>query len=126
MDRLTSLSCLKRTAPSVEIKIRDLFSETFGSAAALRRVRDRMHADSKKVMHRRAFLGLGAFAAAAALVPSRAAAATVGSPRKAPERALSFFNTHTGERLQTIYCRDGCYQSDALKNLDYILRDFRA
>jgi len=85
-----------------------------------------MHAHTQTVMQRRAFLGLGAFAAAAALVPSRAAAAALDSTRKAPVRALSFFNTHTGERLKTIYCRDGCYQPDAMKDLNYILRDFRA
>lgn len=85
-----------------------------------------MHAHNTKTMHRRTFLGLGAVAAAAALVPSRATAATVEATRKAPERALSFFNTHTGERLRTTYCRGGCYQPDALQDLNYILRDFRA
>lgn len=85
-----------------------------------------MHGQNKKIMHRRAFLGLSAVAAAAALVPSRAAAATIATTSKAPERALSFFNTHTGERLRTVYCRGGCYQPDALQDLNYILRDFRA
>jgi uncharacterized protein YcbK (DUF882 family) len=80
----------------------------------------------KKVLHRRAFLGLGAVAAAAALVPAKAQAATASSAAKAPERALSFFNTHTGERLKTTYCSGGSYQPDALRDLNYILRDFRA
>jgi uncharacterized protein YcbK (DUF882 family) len=85
-----------------------------------------MHAHNKKVMNRRAFLGLGAVAAAATLVPSRVAAATIDSAAKAPERVLSFFNTHTGERLKTTYCRAGCYLPKALQDLNYILRDFRA
>ncbi len=78
-----------------------------------------------KVVNRRAFLGFGAVAAAAAFVPSKAAAASTGAV-KAPERVLSFFNTHTGERLKTTYCTGGSYQPDALRDLNFILRDFRA
>jgi uncharacterized protein YcbK (DUF882 family) len=75
-------------------------------------------------MNRRGFLGFGAAAAAAALVPSRAEGASRSKP--VPERRLSFFNTHTGERLQTAYCCGGVYQPDALTQINYILRDFRA
>jgi uncharacterized protein YcbK (DUF882 family) len=73
-------------------------------------------------LHRRAFLGIGAAAAAAALVPSRAHAA--GTTR-APERVLSFFHTHTGERLKVAYCCGGDYQRDGLQAVNHILRDFR-
>jgi uncharacterized protein YcbK (DUF882 family) len=89
--------------------------------------RHRMHEKQGKTLHRRAFLGMGAAAAASAFVPSRAQAATravTGS--KAPERVLAFFNTHTGERLKATYCTGGAYQPDALRDLNYILRDFRA
>lgn len=80
-----------------------------------------------KALHRRAFLGIGAAAAAGALVPSRAHAATrSAAAARAPERVLSFFNTHTGERLKTAYARGGEYQADALLELNHILRDFRA
>ncbi|HVL66446.1 MAG TPA: DUF882 domain-containing protein [Vicinamibacterales bacterium] len=75
-------------------------------------------------LNRRAFLGFGAVAAATALSPLR----TYAEPpavRKAPVRTLSFFNTHTGERLTTTYCCDGKYDPEALKQLNYILRDFR-
>ena len=75
-------------------------------------------------LNRRRFLGIGAAAAAAAVVPSRVHAAT--APKPAPERVLSFFNTHTGERLKTAYCCGGVYQPDALKDINHILRDFRA
>ena len=75
-------------------------------------------------MNRRNFLGLGATAAASAIVPSRVIAAPV-TARKAPERVLSFFNTHTGERLITAYCCGGEYQPDALARINYIMRDFR-
>jgi uncharacterized protein YcbK (DUF882 family) len=81
--------------------------------------------NEQKVLHRRAFLGLGVAAAAASLVPSRADASTSATPAKAPERCLSFFNTHTGERLKSTYCAGGVYQTDALRDLNYILRDFR-
>ena len=75
---------------------------------------------------RRSFLGFGAAAAATALVPGRALAAGLPNAAKpAPERVLSFFNTHTGERLKTAYCCNGVYQPEALKAINHILRDFR-
>jgi uncharacterized protein YcbK (DUF882 family) len=88
-------------------------------------------ADQRRIpqgVNRRAFLGFGAVAAATALVPSRAFASTVPSTAagKPPERMLSFFNTHTGERLTTAYCCGGEYQPQALEQINFILRDFRA
>ena len=77
-------------------------------------------------MNRRSFLGFGATAAAAAIVPSRVVAGPVAKSPKAPERVLSFFNTHTGERLTTAYCCGGEYQPQALERINYLLRDFRA
>jgi uncharacterized protein YcbK (DUF882 family) len=77
------------------------------------------------MLDRRSFLGLSAGAVAAALVPSRSLAATTGGAAKVPERVLSFFNTHTGERLRTAYCCGGVYQPDALQEINQILRDFR-
>jgi uncharacterized protein YcbK (DUF882 family) len=74
-------------------------------------------------LDRRTFLGFGAAAAAGVLIPK---AAQASPSRKPIERALSFFNTHTGERLTTTYCCDGKYQADALRAIDYILRDSRA
>ncbi len=82
----------------------------------------------QKVLHRRAFLGLGAVAAAATLIPSKVHAATGASSggARVPERSLSFFNTHTGERLKTTYCTGGSYVPESLQELNHILRDFRA
>lgn len=90
-------------------------------------------------LRRRAFLGVGAAAAASVLLPARvlgegsmaaAGAApdvTLPPPARAPiERRLSFFNTHTGERLRIAYCCDGEYQPEALEQINYILRDHRA
>jgi uncharacterized protein YcbK (DUF882 family) len=81
--------------------------------------------DRSKGLHRRAFLGIGAVAAAGAFMPRVAEAASSPS-RKVPERVLSFFNTHTGERLKTAYCCGGEYQPEALRQVNHILRDFRA
>jgi uncharacterized protein YcbK (DUF882 family) len=73
-------------------------------------------------LHRRAFLGLGAAAAAGVILPSRALAA---APSLAPQRVLSFFHTHTGERLKVAYCCAGEYQAEGLQEVNHILRDFR-
>lgn len=85
-----------------------------------------MHNDHKtrpaQPLHRRAFLGLGAAAAAAALMPARIEASTVVT---LPERTLSFFHTHTGERLKVAYCCGGQYQPDRLQKVNHLLRDFR-
>jgi uncharacterized protein YcbK (DUF882 family) len=85
-----------------------------------------MHGTHHRTLHRRSFLGLGVAAAATALVPSRVQAASVSASAKAPERVLSFFNTHTGERVKVAYCTGGDYQPQALEELNYIMRDFRA
>ena len=77
--------------------------------------------NDQKRFNRRSFLGYGAAATAAALVPGRAQAAVA----KRPERILSFFHTHTGERLKIAYCCDGVYQPEALTQLNHLLRDFR-
>ena len=81
--------------------------------------------DMQKSFNRRSFLGYGALATAAAIVPARAHAATSAAAAKRRERVLSFFNTHTGERLKTAYCVDGEYHAESLVEVNHILRDFR-
>ena len=44
-----------------------------------------------------------------------------GSPR-----ALAFLNAHTGDELDVVYWADGRYQPDALKQLDFVMRDWRS
>ena len=44
----------------------------------------------------------------------------------AEDRKLSFYNTHTHERLTVIYKRNGSYIPEALKRIDRILRDHRS
>ena len=41
------------------------------------------------------------------------------------EFRLRLFHTHTGERLDIVYRRDGQYLPEALDRLDYFLRDHR-
>jgi len=40
-------------------------------------------------------------------------------------RSLSFYNTHTGERLVVEYFASGDYVPDALREVNWFLRDFR-
>lgn len=40
-------------------------------------------------------------------------------------RALNMYHNHTGEQINIIYKRDGRYDLDALKQLDWFLRDWR-
>ncbi len=68
---------------------------------------------------RRRFLGGLASISAVAI-----AAPAVALPSR-EERVLSFFNTHTSERLTVPYFADGAYLRDALARLETFLRDFR-
>jgi uncharacterized protein YcbK (DUF882 family) len=74
---------------------------------------------------RRKFLGLGLAAlASSALSPFDVLAGTDGGINT--ERYLSFFNTHTGERLKTVYWAEGQYLAGALGEINRILRDHRS
>jgi len=42
------------------------------------------------------------------------------------EKTLSFYNTHTGETLKTVYWYEGAYRRESLSEINFILRDFRA
>jgi uncharacterized protein YcbK (DUF882 family) len=69
---------------------------------------------------RRELLRMGALAAAAAVLP-RAVQAKIPDN----ERSLSFYNTHTGENLKTVYWVQGEYVPESLATIDRILRDHR-
>jgi len=73
---------------------------------------------------RRRVLKLGTVIAGTALIPG-VALADLRVPYP-PERELKFYNLHTGESLNALYCDKGCYIDGALKEINYILRDFRA
>lgn len=44
---------------------------------------------------------------------------------KESTRSLYLHNTHTGESLKTVYWEDGVYITEAIKDISYILRDYR-
>ena len=49
------------------------------------------------------------------------------STRALSARALAeFYNLHTGESLNAVYCENGRYIDGAQSQINYILRDFRA
>ena len=79
--------------------------------------------DGRRGSSRRTFLRMTAAAAAAAVLPVPGLEAA--DARRAGDRVLSFYNTHTRERLEAIYCCDGVYQPRALARIDHILRDVR-
>jgi uncharacterized protein YcbK (DUF882 family) len=77
-----------------------------------------------RVMGRRDFLTAGLLAAAACYFPGRSVAAVARF--FSTERALSFYNAHTGENVKSaVYWHDGKYVPHALADINYILRDFR-
>lgn len=61
---------------------------------------------------------LGAAAAAAAVGLANAAPAISYAPR-----SISLYNTHTGEWLRTVYWADGHYIREAVRDINWILRD---
>ena len=69
---------------------------------------------------RRRLLALGAPALLMLSPLAKAAQAAV-----APERQLSFYNIHTGEKLSRVYWAEGRYIDPALQEIDVILRDWR-
>jgi len=42
-----------------------------------------------------------------------------------PDKKLRFYNIHTKESLDVCYCRNGVYETDSLRRINYILRDHR-
>jgi uncharacterized protein YcbK (DUF882 family) len=83
---------------------------------------DHCHQLSENNLNRRRFLKLGAMAALAGIFPGSALGSSAAAQ---PERFLAFYNTHTGERLKTVYWVQGNYISDSLAEIDHILRDHR-
>lgn len=75
-------------------------------------------------IHRRRFLRWGLLAVSVFFLPRQVGAAL--QEATAPERRLSFFNTHTGESLEACYFKSGCYDPSARKAINHILRDHRS
>ena len=73
-----------------------------------------------KGIGRRSILRLGV--AGLAGVAATPALAALESAR---ERKISLHNLHTGESIRTTFWADGVFQADALRDIDFVLRDFR-
>ena len=74
------------------------------------------------MMPRRAFLKSSIFLAA----PTLSIPALAKSASAAPgERTLRLYNTHTGEKLTSVFWADGEFVPDALKDINKVLRDHR-
>jgi len=50
----------------------------------------------------------------------------IASAAPARDRELSFYNTHTGEKLSATFWSDGKYLDDGVEEISWILRDHRA
>src|SRR6516165_11804248 len=62
------------------------------------------------------------------LLGAAAAVTVVGLVKQAPAisyapRSVSLYNTHTGEWLRTVYWADGHYIREAVRDINWILRD---
>ncbi len=77
--------------------------------------------EDKHLVSRRGFLGTLVGVSGGLLMPAAFAA-----PTNPVDRVLSFYNTHTGEKLTTTYWAEGQYQQDSLKEIGWLLRDHRA
>jgi uncharacterized protein YcbK (DUF882 family) len=80
--------------------------------------------DSEKLFSRRTLLRVGGLAALGVASAPVTAIAMLSAPYSS--RRLRFFNLHTGERLDATYFENGRYVGQALDQINYILRDFRA
>lgn len=77
----------------------------------------------EKHIGRREFLGYMFSAAVLPLMPEDFLSCRL--ERLLGERSLSFYNIHTGERLDTVYWSMGRYHLDALSRINHIMRDHR-
>ena len=75
------------------------------------------------LLSRRTFLTTVAGAAMSLAAPGVIAAAASAPQR---DRALSFYNTHTGEKLTATFWSDGKYLDDGIEEISWLLRDHRA
>src|SRR5215475_4447357 len=73
-------------------------------------------------INRRNFLGIGCLALAMRPLLAQAAGTELLSGNS---RSLSFYNLHTGEKLNAVYWEKGQYIPESLNNINQILRDYR-
>ena len=81
-----------------------------------------MKKDSREqnLISRRAFLGLCVGVSAGLVLPKSYAASLA-----AEKRVLSFYNTHTGEKLTSTYWAEGQLVQENIREIEWLLRDHR-
>ncbi|MEZ4601439.1 MAG: DUF882 domain-containing protein [Syntrophotaleaceae bacterium] len=78
----------------------------------------------KNTFDRRLFLKLGLACAATLAFPVSGWAQFKNA--RSREKTLSFYNTHTGEELKNVvFWADGRYLPETMRDINYLLRDFR-
>ena len=80
-----------------------------------------MKVNSRILLSRRDFL-----TSAAGVAISLAAPGALALAVPARDRELSFYNTHTGEKLSATFWSGGKYLDDGAKEISWLLRDHRA
>ncbi len=78
----------------------------------------------KAELSRRNFIGFMLFAGISGLSSKSVFAAI--DELATTERSLSLYSPHTKDSFNGVYWRKGKYVTDALKNINHIMRDFRA
>ncbi len=78
---------------------------------------------SKTLVGRRRVMAFGLGAAALAIASPLKGALAALPP--AGVRTLALVSTHTDEKISATYWRNGVYDKGALKDINYLLRDFR-
>ena len=79
--------------------------------------------NNRIVLSRRSFLASVAGVAMCMAAPGVMASV---APAAVRDRKLSFYNTHTGEKLSTTFWSDGNYLDDGIEEISWLLRDHRA
>ena len=79
--------------------------------------------DSNIKLSRRGFLTSVAGMAMTLAAPGAIAKA---APVSARDRELSFYNTHTGEKISAAFWSDGKYLDDGIEEISWLMRDHRA
>lgn len=78
----------------------------------------------ESTLSRRGFLSFALATTALGILPRRTFA-SMSDFFTYPERRLSLYNIHTGESFESVYWIEGEYNSSALQDLNFIMRDYR-
>ena len=81
---------------------------------------------SSSELSRRGFLTSMAGMAGMAMTLAAPGAIAAAVPVSVRDRELSFYNTHTGEKLSATFWSDGNYLTDGIEEISWLMRDHRA